>query len=212
MADFKPILQKTFKFEGGYQAFPNDTANYNSRKELVGTNHGISATAYEQYLGRVPSVADIKAITETIAQQVYKKLFWDVLKGDAIKSDSVAHIMFDAFIASGYEGLKRVRKAINKYYGKAATPEVRSAITPGEVMLINNAIPNKLFDIVKDGEIANRKALAAANPAKYGAFLKGWLNRLDSIKYNKTAVGIVGLLFFLATAVTIVVTNKKSPQ
>jgi len=44
MADFNPILTKTFKFEGGFQNSANDTANY-CGGVLIGTNRGISARA-----------------------------------------------------------------------------------------------------------------------------------------------------------------------
>lgn len=46
-----------------YQKHPNDSGNYNSRGELVGTNYGVSAVAYEGVLGRPPTEADIRAIT-----------------------------------------------------------------------------------------------------------------------------------------------------
>lgn len=194
MADFAPIVKKTFSFEGGYQAFPNDTANYNSRGELVGTNHGISAKALETYTGKVPTVQDIKNITEQLAQQIYKKNYWNPLQGDSLKNDSVAHIMFDSFIASGYNGLIRVRKAVNKYFNKKVVAETPKPITAQEAIIINSANQKRLFEIIKQGEIDNRNYLAKTNPEKYGKFIKGWLNRLDKITFSDTSKGIGGLL------------------
>lgn len=197
MANFLPILKKTFSFEGGYQNFPTDTANYNSKGELVGTNHGISAKALEAYTGKAPTVQDIKNITEQLAQSVYKKLFWEPLKGDSITNDSLAHIMFDAFIASGYEGLKRVKKGINIYYSRPLVAENKLPISVSEVALINKAQPDKLFNIIKQGEIDNRNYLATANPAKYGKFLKGWLNRLNQITFSPNTIGIASVLLLV---------------
>jgi lysozyme family protein len=201
MADFNPILDQTFKFEGGYQAFTNDTANY-CNGVLIGTNRGISAMGYNGFYGVCPTVEQMKALTPNQAKAIYKKNYWDVIKGDDIKNQSVAHIMFDAHIASGYEGLRRAKVAINKYYRKDITKVNKTAITNKEVDLINDANSAKLFTILKDGEIANRKGLAIKNPSKYGQFLKGWLSRLSKITYdgaefakrNTPAIIIVGAL------------------
>ncbi len=205
MANFLPIVKSAFNSEGGYQAYPNDSANYNSKNELVGTNRGISAIAYEQYIGHPPSASEMKAITQQTALDVYKKLFWDKIKGDAIKNDSVAQMMFEAFIASGGYGIQRIRKAINIYNGKQLVAEVvTQPLTNLEVNYINSAAAQKMFDILKQGEINNRKALAVQNPDKYQMFLKGWIDRLTRITFNQSAAGIAILmgLFFLAVILT----------
>lgn len=209
MAAFEPIVSKTFKFEGGYQAFPNDSANYCLNKQLVGTNHGISAIAYESYLGRCPSVADMKAITTDIAKKVYKKNYWDKMQLDEIADQSLAHIMFDAFIASGFEGMKRVKKAVNKHSPVFAAID-STPFAKAQAEMINKIPSYKLFNSIKEGEIANRKALYAANPQKYGDFINGWLSRLNQINYDgvkfvgrhKTAFAVGGTVLLL-TAITL---------
>lgn len=185
MADFNSIVLKTFNFEGGYQAFPNDTANYCNGK-LIGTNRGISAIAYQAYYGVCPTVEQMKALTKEQAIAIYKKSYWDVIQGDKIANNSLAHIFFDAFIASGYTGLKRVKGYVNTYYGKTVIPVNSKPLTVSDTAHINNAQSQKLFEIAKAGEIANRNKLAAQNPSKYAMFLKGWLNRLNQITYDGT--------------------------
>lgn len=185
MADFNSIASKTFKFEGGYQNYTTDTANY-CNGNLVGTNHGISAIAYKGFYGTCPTVAQMKALTIDQAKMIYKKNYWDVIQGDLINNQSVAHIFFDAHIASGGEGIKRIRTYINKYYGTNKVLVNTSALTNAHVALINAADAAKLFTIAKQGEIDNRNYLATKNPSKYGMFLKGWLNRLNEIKFDGT--------------------------
>jgi lysozyme family protein len=63
--------------EGGYQNHPSDRGNYNSQGKLIGTNWGISAPVLERYMKRVPSVADMKALTKEQAKEIYKRLYWD---------------------------------------------------------------------------------------------------------------------------------------
>lgn len=187
MSAFDSIVNKTFTFEGGFQQFPTDTANYNSLGELIGTNHGISATAYEQYLKRPPTVADVQAITTDIAKDVYKKLFWDKVQGDLINNDSIAHLVFDSNIGSGGTGLKQVRQALNAVAGKQVVQETTKPLTIAEINVINALPQQQFFDKLKDLRLAFFKALATNNPAKYGMFLKGWNNRLAQITF--TAIG-----------------------
>lgn len=206
MADFNEILQKTFHLEGGFQNDPKDTGNICGGK-VIGTNRGISAIAYSAYIGRCSSVAEVQAITPEIAGKVYKKLFWDKLRGDDINNQSVAHIFFDAYIQSGNNGLKRNRKYINKYYGKNVVGEGSGSFGNNEVKYINNANAKKLFDIAHAGEVDFRKYLATSNPAKYEHDLAGWLSRLNQITFEfvkknpvTTAIGFVvlGLVGFTA--------------
>lgn len=185
MSAFDDIIDKTFTFEGGYQNFANDTANYNSLQQLAGTNHGISAIAYEQYLKRPPTVADIKAITKDIAKAVYKKLFWDKVQGDQLKNDSVAHIVFDSHIGSGGVGLKQVRQAINKTAGKPIVSIGTNPLTPGEAQIINGLNQEQFFNTLKQTRLSFFQYLADSNPSKYAMFLKGWFNRLAKINYSE---------------------------
>lgn len=197
MADFNSIAKKTFKFEGGFQQFANDSANICNGK-LIGTNRGISAVAYKAYYGVCPTVEQMKALTDAQALAIYKNKFWDVIQGDAIQNQSVAHIFFDAHIASGGYGLKRIKQYVNKYYGSTKIKEDFTALKKSDADLINAADAKTLFDIAKAGEIANRNSLATSNPAKYGMFLNGWLNRLNQITFdginfikNNTAIILV---------------------
>lgn len=214
MANFYNIVDKTFKFEGGFQQFANDTANY-CDGQLIGTNRGISAIAYKGYYGKCPTVDEMKALTEQQAKAIYKKNFWDYISGDNIKDESVAHIMFDAHIASGGAGVKRIKTAINKI--KKIFPVVdTSRITSVQANEINSLNQKQVFDVIKQGEIDNRNYLYSINPDKYGKFIKGWLNRLNQITYDGLStiknnpittvliiVGLSSLLFFIFNYKTI---------
>lgn len=199
MANFATIVDKTLNFEGGYQAFPNDSANYNSLGQLVGTNRGISAIAYETYLGFPPTATQIHAITPAIAKAVYKKLFWDKMKGDEILNDSVAHIMFDSYIATG--NLRLNRQGIADAGGNVDQGNV--PYNNYTVGVINTLNPQALFNAVKQRNIDQRIHLAETQPSKYGMFLQGWLNRLNAITFSdvvtqvkKSGPVIIATLFF----------------
>lgn len=182
MAEFQPILSATFTFEGGYQNNPKDSANYNSRGELVGTNRGISAQAYETYLHRPPTVSDMRAITPAIAADVYKRLFWDAIHAGEIINQSIAHLVFDIHIGSGGTGLALIRQALKQTSGKAI-PLARTPLTQSEVQLINNQDQHKYFDTLKRIRSAFIEYLYQKNPAKYGEFIDGWRKRVNKFVF-----------------------------
>lgn len=191
MADFAPILQQTFTFEGGYDATANDSGNYNSLGQLVGTNHGISAPVYETYIKRPPTIADMKAITTQIAQDIYRKNFWLPVKGDSISSQSVAHIIFDNFVNSGYTAFKIARNAVNKIAGDGTIAYNSKPFTDSEIQIINSLDAESLFDQIKSDRIDFYNTLVASNPDKYGIYQSGWLNRINSFYFDDPDVPVV---------------------
>ena len=75
MANFDRIVEQTFSFEGGFQNYTSDNANY-SCGQLAGTNNGISAIALQQYLGYCVTESDVRAVTKAKAKEIYRKQFW----------------------------------------------------------------------------------------------------------------------------------------
>lgn len=147
MADFNSIVKHVLKVEAGYQALPSDTGNYNSRKELVGTNRGISAPVYEAWIKRPPTAADMRAITEPIALAIYKKNFWGPIQGDAITNPGIAHFLFDFYVNSGSWAMYIMRRALR-------LPETKVNITAPEVKLLNNLTdPGAFLDKYKQARL-----------------------------------------------------------
>ena len=101
MADFYSYLPLLQQVEGGFQKLSNDRGNYNSRGELAGTNYGISARWYESVLGRPPAEADMRAITKSQAQELFKKYFWNAQGGNLINNQAIANTIIDHEINAG---------------------------------------------------------------------------------------------------------------
>ena len=101
MANFDIAYNRTAKWEGGYTDNPNDLGNYNSRSELVGTNWGVSAKKYEDYLGRPPSKWEMKNMPKWQAKNIFKADEWTRMKGDTIQNQPLANIIFDGLVNHG---------------------------------------------------------------------------------------------------------------
>ncbi len=150
MANFGEVWKKTKVFEGKYQAMPKDSANYcpaqgKPGSTLIGTNFGISAIGLAQYLGRCPTVVEVKGLQEGLAQKVAKKQYWDQIQGDKIKSQALGHLIFD-MTYGGSAGPLQVRKAINNLAGKGTVNEFKSfKLSDNEINWINKLPEKKLF-------------------------------------------------------------------
>jgi len=176
---FLPLLQQV---EGGYTDNPNDNGNWTGGKigsgKLVGTNHGISAPVYWQWIGREPSVSDMKAITKTTAQQIFKAWYWDKLYGTSIANQSVANIIVDHGVNAGLGSIgKIVQKVLNDYFGYRLT--VDGAIGPATVSAINSVDQAALHEQIKQ---ARKRFYENLNQP---TFTSGWLSRLSKFVYEK---------------------------
>jgi LPXTG-motif cell wall-anchored protein len=195
MANFDPIFKKTEMWEGGYQAYPSDVANYTSSGVLVGTNRGISAIAYESYLGYQPTISDMKAITQDIAKDVYRKLFWNKIRGDEIKDQDVADIIFATYIGNPSESNKIVEKALARMGKNVGT--VRTTYSDDVLTAINRSNPKNLFYAIKE----EKRLFLESLRMKYPQFINGWMRKLESFEYGGKRKGwliFVGVLILSA--------------
>lgn len=196
MASFEEAKKISLKLEGGYQAHPSDSGNYNSRGELVGTKYGIAAKTYEGATGVTPTVAIMKNLTLDKATAIYKSLFWKTIGGDHIKSQAVANNLFDHGVNAGVSrAVKMMQAALNMYFGEKLV--IDGNVGPKTLEAINSAPSDKLHDRYKwmrekyykylgglldasDPIITFLKTLGVAPSDRHKAFVNGWLARLES--------------------------------
>lgn len=105
MADFLIAARKTDAFEGDYTGHPDDNGNWTGGKKgvgvLVGTKYGVSAPLLAQYLGRTPTVQDMKNLTRETQRLLFRKLYWNVIRGDEIVHQGIANLIYDRAINFG---------------------------------------------------------------------------------------------------------------
>lgn len=104
MADFNLAIGPTLQNEGQYEIQTTDLGAY-FHGALIGSAYGISAPTLAQYLGRTPTIADMKGLTVDTAKAIYKKQYWDVIRGDEIKNQLVANKLFDTFVNTFKEAI-----------------------------------------------------------------------------------------------------------
>ncbi len=174
MADFNLYKETALKFEGGYQKLSSDPGNYNSKGELVGTNLGISAKAYESWINRPPTEQEMRAITKEIATNIFKAWYWDAVKASEINSQAVAENIVDHAINAGPGRIgKIVQEILNKYFHKNLV--VDGAIGYQTVVAINEVNPTKLFQKISQYRLEYYEAINNTE------WIHIWRNRVVSL-------------------------------
>ncbi|MEI8142876.1 MAG: glycosyl hydrolase 108 family protein [Chitinophagia bacterium] len=105
MANFKLAHKNTLSWEGGYVDMPEDNGNWTGAKRgigvLIGTNKGITAWRLKDYLGRTPTVDEMKNLSDEVAEAIYKQHYWGLIKGDEIIDQDIANDIYDSAVNMG---------------------------------------------------------------------------------------------------------------
>lgn len=173
MANFDKAVKKVLPWEGGYVFHPADPGGE--------TNRGIT----DKLDGVVDSMVDvdgdgegdvpIKLLSEKEAKQVYNRKFWKAMKGEKIKSQNVANILFDGFVNMGPSAIKVLQRRLGI--------KDDGIVGPVTIAAINAAPARALFYDYKHDRIKYYEILADRKPSMK-VFLDGWLNRINSFEWS----------------------------
>lgn len=172
--------------EGGYQNDPQDDGNW-YLGELIGTNWGISAPTLAGFLGRKPTVTEMRNLSRATAELILKRSFWDKNNLGKLHNQSVATMIYDGTVNSGAgtmrllveKALTRLRKPL--IYYKVFTQE--------GIALMNKLNQKDLFYALKNAR-ANRYK---ASPKKQ--YIQSWLERLERIQFVPQSNALSGLAY-----------------
>jgi lysozyme family protein len=155
MADFNQAIQATLDHEGG------DTVTNDPTDAGGLTRYGISQRSYPEL--------DILTITEQQAKDIYKKDYWDMVKGDAIESQEIACAIFDFAVNAGpVRAIKLAQKAINTTDDGMIGPMTLSAWNNAHIKLFLSDYALEKIRFYRD--------IVTRTPSQK-KYLLGWINR-----------------------------------
>ena len=195
-AFFNTIL----KIEGGYQNRPDDSGNY-ACGQLVGTNMGISAGAFQTWTGRCPTVADMKGLTPAQAFQFYAWYF-DRYNLFQIESQPFFELLANNTMGSPAGAAKSEQRALN---AMGYTVAVDGSRGPQTIAALNAAWrkdPARIYNAVRAEWV---RYLESINKPQ---FLPGWMNRLNKYFPPMAVAGGIGLFAVLAIGAAILIFRK----
>lgn len=168
MADYRKLVPFIKKWEGGFSNHPNDKGG--------ATNKGVTLSTYRMVYGKDKTVDDLKNMTESQWNYIFKKLYWDKWKADLIKNQSIADILVDWVWMSGTSTIKKIQAL----FGLTADGIVGNKT----LSYINSNDQEEIFKKIWNRRKSFYDSLVANNPSQK-VFLKGWMNRLNTYKFSK---------------------------
>lgn len=168
--NFDKAFELLIGHEGGFTQNPKDAGNWTGGKVGVGVNKG---TKYGIASNSYPNL-DIKNLTLDQAKAIYKRDYWDKVKGDQLPASLAFHV-FDMAVNSGVSrGIKLLQKTIGTAEDGIIGPKTLSAVN---AMDVNQAI-----------QIYSANRLQFYTSLKdFSVFGKGWVNRVaNNLKLGAT--------------------------
>jgi lysozyme family protein len=163
--NLEAVFDHMFGSEGGYSTDPDDTGNWtggakNSGK-LNGSKYGISAAAYPHL--------DIKNLTKAQAIDIYRRDYWNAVKGDELPY-GVDLVVFDAAVNSGVNRGAR-------WVQRAASVAQDGRIGPLTLAALRTADPHTIIDRALDLRFAAMKTYAT-----WPVHKNGWTKRIKAVR------------------------------
>lgn len=174
MANVSKLLPFILSWEGGYVNDPVDKGGATNMGVTIATWRKVG---YDKDGDGDIDVDDLRLLSkEDVLNRVLKPHYWDKWKADQIKSQSVANILVDWVWGSGANGIKIPQKLLGLTVDGIVGPKTLAAVNSSDSLALFNAIKAEreafLYRIVERDPTQKR-------------FIKGWLNRLNALKYEK---------------------------
>ena len=165
MSAFDTIIDMVLVHEGGYVDHPSDPGGE--------TKYGISKRAYPDL--------DIKNLTKEDAKELYRKDYWDRIKGDELPP-AVACVVVDYAVNSG---VSRASKALQGACGIAKGDGI---IGPHSLNAVWTTVRNDGVESVVNAVTEQRQGFIRAL-STYEVFGKGWERRITET--HEKALGLL---------------------
>lgn len=165
--NFDRSLSLVLKHEGGYVDHPRDPGG--------ATNKGITIATFRRYVNSKGTTDDLKRLTTAQAGIVYRKQYWNAIKGDDLP-DGVDYAVFDFAVNSGPS---RAAKYLQAVLGVAQDGRIGPATIASAKAKSAAAIINALCDA--------RMAFLNRLPT-WGTFGKGWTRRVKGVRAEALAM------------------------
>ena len=154
--NFNKCLTMLLHHEGGFVNHPKDPGGM--------TNLGVTKAVYDKWIGREATEQEMRDLTPEDVAPIYKKNYWDRVKGDDLPS-GVDWACFDWAVNSGSG---RPAKALQRCVG--ATPD--GAIGPMTLRAVADNEPKRLVE----GVYTQRQKFYE-NLKTFETFGRGWTRR-----------------------------------
>jgi len=159
--NFDACLALVLRSEGGFVQNPKDPGG--------ATNLGVTKATYESYVGHAVTVDDIKALTPDTVAPLYKKMYWDKVRGDDMPA-GVDYALFDLAVNSG-------PRQATKFIQNIASVPADGLMGDRTVQQVKTLDP---ADTV--AKLCNERLQFLKQLNTWDTFGKGWQKRVDAVQ------------------------------
>ena len=154
-------LKHILKYEGGYVNHKDDPGGR--------TNLGVTQRVWEEWTGKPATEEDMRGLTPAMVSPLYKKRYWDAVRGDDLPS-GVDLCVFDCAVNAG---VGRASKFLQQAVGVTADGQ----IGPMTVAATTAKPAEEVIDAFCNLRETHYKSLST-----FATFGKGWMNRLGAVE------------------------------
>ena len=165
--NWKQAFDLMLKSEGGYVHHPSDPGGR--------TNLGVTQATWENWVGRGSDEAEMRGLTPEKVEPMYKKKYWDAVRGDELPM-GLDYLMFDFAVNAGAgRAIKTLQTAVG------VTPD--GGFGPMTMAAVQAVNPNELIERFSQAKEDFYRSLTT-----FATFGKGWLNRVADVKVKASAM------------------------
>lgn len=166
-ANFNTIMDHVFREEGGWADHPRDPGG--------ATNMGITHITLAEYRGKPVTKNDVRNLTRAEAREIYRKRYWNVIKGDDLPS-GIDLVMMDGSVNSGVgRGPKWVQSALGVVQDGKVGPATISAANRANAAVVINAACEARMRFLRGLKT-------------WPTFGKGWAARVERVRKEALAL------------------------
>ena len=166
MASWFNYIPTLLKWEGGFVNNPADKGG--------ATNRGVTLATFRKWYGAFKGVNDLKNMTDCQWCKIMRS-YWDNVKGDQIRNQSIAELVADWHVNAGTNAIKRMQRM----FGIKAD----GIVGPVTLSYLNSPNSQVIFNRLKDERETYYMDIVKADPTQR-VFLNGWLRRAHSFEYK----------------------------
>ena len=177
VAKIDSIAKFILSFEGGFVNDPVDRGGATNKGVTIATWR---MQGYDKDGDGDIDVDDLKLISDADAIEVMRRCFWKRWRADEIKSQNLANILVDWIWCSGTPSITITQAMLGL--------KADGIVGKNTLAALNRQDPQVFFNRLKARRKQFYERIVEKRPSQV-RFLKGWLRRLDAIKYGSLTTG-----------------------